>query len=196
MKEVDFENMNEPEPTIKENKTEMTAQDVLAFLSLMKQNNIEIWIDGGWAVDALLGSQSRLHEDLDIAVIHRSVGRIRALLEASGFSEIERDDSWLCNFVMGDEQGRLIDVHSCEFDPEGRCIFGVHYPYDALKGSGMIGSVPVQCITPEWLVKFHIGYTLDENDYRDVKALCDKFHLEIPKEYADFGKVEEGKRKD
>ena len=63
-------------------KTEMTAQDVIEFIKLMNQNNIEVWIDGGWGVDVLLGSQTRDHEDLDIAVRHRDAGRIQALLEA------------------------------------------------------------------------------------------------------------------
>jgi hypothetical protein len=31
---------------------------------------------------------------------------------------------------------------------------------------------------------------VDENDYRDVKALCEKFGIEIPAEYDEF------KRKD
>jgi|LDZU01.1.fsa_nt_gi lincosamide nucleotidyltransferase A/C/D/E len=167
-------------------KTEMTAQDVIEFIKLMNQNNIEVWIDGGWGVDVLLGSQTRDHEDLDIAVRHRDAGRIQALLEARGYSEVPRDDSWLCNFVLGDGQGRLIDVHSCEFDNEGKCIFGVAYSFDSLKGSGTIDGFSVKCVTPEWMVKFHTGYSLDENDYHDVKALCQHFNLEIPAEYAEF----------
>ncbi|MGV8026002.1 MAG: nucleotidyltransferase domain-containing protein [Anaerolineaceae bacterium] len=169
-------------------KNEIAAQDVIEFVQLMSQNKIEVWIDGGWGVDVLLGSQTRLHEDLDIAVRHRDAGRIQALLEERGYVEVPRNDSWLCNFVMGDEQGHLIDVHSCEFDNEGKCIFGVAYPFDSLKGSGSIDGFSVQCITPEWLVKFHTGYPLDENDYQDVKALCQKFKLKIPVEYKDFVK--------
>ena len=171
---------------MKKEKTEMTAQDVTAFLALMVQNNIEFWIDGGWAVDALLEKQTRIHEDLDIAVRHRYASRIRALLEAQGFSEVVRNDSWLCNFVMGDEKGHLIDVHSFEFDNGGKCLFGVAYPLDSLKGNGKIDGIPVQCITPEWLVKFHTGYTLDKNDYKDVKALCKKVDIPLPEEYIVF----------
>ena len=171
---------------MKKDNPEMTAQDVLEFIELMTKNNIEVWIDGGWAVDALLGSQTRLHEDLDIAIRHRNAGRIQSLLEAHGYTEVPLDDSWLCNFVMGDEQGHRIDVHSCEFDTEGKCVFGVTYPFDSLKGSGTINGFPVQCITPEWLVKFHTGYPLDENDYKDVQALCEKFNLPLPEEYTAF----------
>jgi lincosamide nucleotidyltransferase A/C/D/E len=38
------------------------------------------------------------------------------------------------------------------------------------------------------MVKFHTGYKLDENDYRDVKALCQRFGLEVPAEYDEFVK--------
>jgi len=91
----------------------------------------------------------------------------------------------------GDDKGHLIDIHSCTFDLEGKNIFGVMYPYDSLKGNGFINGVPVKCITPAWLVKFHTGYKLDENDYLDVKLLCEKFGIEIPKEYDEFIKNEQ-----
>ena len=167
-------------------KFEMTAQDVIEFIQLLTRNKIEVWIDGGWGVDALLGSQTRPHEDLDIAVHHRDTARIRSLLQERGYVEIPRADSWLCNFVLGDEQGHCIDIHSCEFDPLGKCIFGVPYPFESLQGSGSIDGVAVKCITPAWMVKFHTSYTLDENDYHDVKALCEKFNIPIPPEYGSF----------
>jgi lincosamide nucleotidyltransferase A/C/D/E len=33
------------------------------------------------------------------------------------------------------------------------------------------------------MVKFHTGYELDENDFHDVLALCEKFGIEVPAEY-------------
>jgi lincosamide nucleotidyltransferase A/C/D/E len=36
------------------------------------------------------------------------------------------------------------------------------------------------------MVKFHTGYTLDGNDYHDVKLLCQQFGIEMPEEYAEF----------
>ena len=50
---------------------------------------------------------------------------------------------------------------------------------------------PVYCITPEWMVEFHTGYPLDENDYHDVKLLCQRFGIAIPEAYAAFVQVEE-----
>lgn len=165
---------------------EMTAQDVIEVVKLLGQNDIEVIVDGGWGVDALLGRQTRTHQDLDVAVMHKDVTKIRALLEARGYQDVPRDDSWECNFVVGDGQGRLIDIHSCTFDEAGNNIFGVKYPNDSLSGTGSIKGYPVKCISPEWMVKFHTGYKLDENDYHDVKLLCKQFGSKMPKEYAEF----------
>jgi predicted cupin superfamily sugar epimerase len=167
---------------------EMTANDVIDVLQLFNENLIELHIDGGWGVDALLWEQTRKHLDLDIAVQHKDVDKIRALLEARGYKEMPGNDSWECNFVMGDEMGHLIDIHSYTLDEQGRNIYGLAYPPDSLTGKGWVNGQPVQCISPEWMVRFHSGYPLDEDDYRDVKALCLRFDIPLPAEYTGFEK--------
>jgi lincosamide nucleotidyltransferase A/C/D/E len=165
---------------------EMTAEDALAILQLFETNQIELHLDGGWGVDALLGQQTRPHADLDIVVQHKVVPRLRLLLETHGFKEIHRDDSWECNFVLENAHGHQVDVHSCTFDSAGNNIFGVAYPFDSLTGKGTINGHSVKCISPGWLVKFHTGYALDENDYHDVKLLCGAFNLPLPEDYNGF----------
>lgn len=164
----------------------MTAADVIEIVQLLVDNGINVHIDGGWGVDALLGEQTRPHADLDIAMRHQDVPKLRELLEACGYREIPRDDSWECNFVLADEAGREVDVHSYTFDAVGNNIFGVPYPADSLTGTGTIGGHRVDCISPAWLVKFHTGYELDLNDFHDVSALCRRFGLELPDEYNKF----------
>lgn len=161
----------------------MKAQDVIDFLKLCEAHGISIVIDGGWGVDALLGRQTRLHEDLNIALEHIYVPKLRQLLELRDFKEIDRDDSRECNFVMADDKGHEIDFHSYMFDEKGNNIFGVKYPLESLPGIGVINGYPVKCIPPEWMVKFHTGYVLDENDYRDVIVLCERFNIPLPAEY-------------
>jgi lincosamide nucleotidyltransferase A/C/D/E len=170
----------------------MTAHDVIEMAELFNQNHIDFYVDGGWGVDALLGEQTRTHSDLDIAVQHKDVAKIRTLLEARGYKDVPRDDTWKCNFVLGDDQGHQIDIHSYTFDAEGNNIFGVEYPFDSLTGTGLVKGYFVKCISPEWMVKFHTGYELDENDYRDVKALCQRFGIEMPEEYEEFEKKDMG----
>jgi lincosamide nucleotidyltransferase A/C/D/E len=161
----------------------MSAKSLLEVIRLFEQNHIEVIIDGGWAVDALLAVQTRPHEDLDIAMPHEYVPLARQLLEARGYTDVPRTDTRDCNFVMGDDQGHLVDFHTYTFDDQGQLIFGLPYPPDSLTGKGSVLGYPVRCITPEWLVKFHTGYTFDENDVRDVVALCQHFGLELPDEY-------------
>ncbi len=176
--------------------SEMTAQDVVEIVRLFEQNHIDFCIDGGWGVDALLGEQTRTHADLDIAVPHKDVPEIRAVLEANGYRDKPRDDTRDCNFVLGDDSGHLIDVHSYTFDSAGKLIFGVAYPIDSLAGHGFIAGHQVKCITAEWMVKFHSGYALDRNDYLDVKALCQRFGFKLPAEFEPFALQERASRRD
>ncbi len=164
----------------------MTEQDVVDFVRLMDQHHIPVWIDGGWGVDALLGQQTRRHADLDVAIQHNDAARLRTLLEARGYREVERDDTRACNFVMGDNQGHLIDIHTFQYDDQGNLVFGLAYPLDSLTGVGTIGGCAVRCISAEWMVQFHTGYPLDENDYHDVRLLCQRFQLELPADYERF----------
>jgi lincosamide nucleotidyltransferase A/C/D/E len=169
-------------------KPEMSAEDVLELMALFEQNQIEVILDGGWGVDAQLGEQTRPHEDLDITMPHKFVPLARALLEAKGYADVPRTDTRDCNFVLGDDCGHLIDFHTYTFDEQGQLVFGLPYPPDSLTGVGSVLGHPVRCITPQWLVQFHTGYSFDENDYRDVSLLCQRYHLELPQEYVAFEK--------
>ena len=57
---------------------DMPAELVLKIIHLLNHNDIEVIIDGGWAVNALLGEQTRPHDDLDVAVFHKDVPKIRS----------------------------------------------------------------------------------------------------------------------
>ena len=167
---------------------EITAEDAVKIIKLLEQNDIEVYVDGGWGVDALLGGQTRKHEDLDIAVPHRFVPKLRKLLESNGYNNVLRDDTRDCNFVLGDDKGHLVDVHSYTFDDNGNNIFGTAYEPRHLTGSGIINGYPVKCPQPDVMVEFHTGYDIDEDDYHDVKALCERFSIPLPKEYKKFEK--------
>ncbi|MBA2391116.1 MAG: nucleotidyltransferase family protein [Ktedonobacteraceae bacterium] len=164
----------------------MSGKAAIQLLQLFDQHNIDVFVDGGWGVDALLGEQTRPHNDLDIALQHKDVPKLRELLEAYGYKDVPRDDTRDCNFVMSDARGHEVDFHSYTFDAHGKITFGVEYPLDALTGSGSILGYPVRCISVEWMVKFHSGYELDADDYHDVSLLCQRFGIALPDEYARF----------
>lgn len=171
----------------------MIAADVISLYTELENLGITIWIDGGWGVDALLGEQSRPHQDLDIAIEQKDVLKLRQFLEARGYKEIKLEEARAWNFVLGDKNGREIDVHVIVMDGKGNGQYGPienneMYPAAALTGTGSIDSRKVRCISPEWSVKFHSGYTLREKDFRDVSALCKKFGFELPDAFAQFKK--------
>jgi lincosamide nucleotidyltransferase A/C/D/E len=157
----------------------------------MEGRGVRVWLDGGWAVDACLGAQTRRHGDLDIAIESRDVPAAVAALRSRGYGPVPRDDTRAWNFVMGDAGGREVDFHVIVLDEHGDGVYGPvengeRYPAEALTGTGRVGGREVACITPEWLVAFHTGYEVDADDWADVSALCERFGIPIPDEYQPF----------
>jgi lincosamide nucleotidyltransferase A/C/D/E len=171
----------------------MTSVDVIDLYTTLEKLGVEIWIDGGWGVDALLGDQTRPHNDLDIAIQQKHVPILRQLLEKRGYRDIKLEEARAWNFVLGDENGREIDVHVIVLDDRGDGLYGPPekgemYPAASLTGVGKIDGRTVRCISPEWAVRFHSGYQLKEKDFRDVSALCRKFGIDLPTAYEQFKK--------
>jgi lincosamide nucleotidyltransferase A/C/D/E len=169
----------------------VNSVDLVDFYRTITQLGIELWIDGGWGVDALLGEQTRPHKDLDIAIQKKDVPALRNLLQARGYTDIKLEDARPWNFVLGDESGREIDVHVVVLDHQGNGIYGppekgAKYPAASLTGTGNIDGQAVRCILPEWTVKFHSGYDSKDKDFRDVSALCKKFGIDLPAVYERF----------
>jgi lincosamide nucleotidyltransferase A/C/D/E len=171
----------------------MNPIDVIDLYTTLEKLGVEIWIDGGWGVDALLGEQTRPHKDLDIAIQQKDVPMLRQLLQTRGYRDIKLEDAKTWNFVLGDENSREIDVHVIVLDEKEDGLYGPAdkgetYPAASLTGKGEIAGATVRCISPEWMVKFHSGYQLKEKDFRDVSALCKKFGIDLPAMYEPFTK--------
>ena len=163
-----------------------TAPQVRAFLDLTDRLGIRVWLDGGWAVDAHLGRQSRDHGDIDIVLETAAEPTLRAALEAAGFADVHTDDRRPCNFVMEHADGRRIDFHLIDFDEDGNGLYdnlGPAFPAIAFTGIGSIEGRSVRCIEVSTLIDFHTGYAHDADDAADVKALCAKFGLLVPQQY-------------
>jgi lincosamide nucleotidyltransferase A/C/D/E len=171
----------------------MTSVDVIELYTTLENLGVKIWIDGGWGVDALLGEQTRSHKDLDIVIQQKDVPMLRQFLRARGYKDINLEEARHWNFVLGDDDGKEIDVHVIMFDAKGNGIYGPPekgemYPAASLTGTGVIEGRTVRCISPEWSVKFHSGYQLQEKDFRDVSALCTKFGIDLPAAYEQLKK--------
>src|SRR5262245_26821798 len=95
----------------------MTAADVVEILEWLEEANADVWLDGGWGVDALLGEQTRAHDDLDLIVRDVHESRMRNVLRNHGFTQIPGGVPQ--SFILADERGREVDVHPVEVDEDG-----------------------------------------------------------------------------
>ncbi|HZZ98807.1 MAG TPA: aminoglycoside nucleotidyltransferase [Candidatus Saccharimonadia bacterium] len=169
----------------------ISASNAVTLYTAFQNLNVATWLDGGWGVDALLGEQTRDHSDLDIVIQQKDVPTLRKFLESKGFSDVQRNDTSVWNFVLGDPKGHLVDVHVIVLDKKGNGLYGAAkggamYPAASLTGKGLINTQLVNCISPEYMIKFHSGYTLRESDVHDVRLLCTRFGIPLPFEYKNY----------
>ena len=79
----------------------MTAADVIEILGWLDAASADVWLDGGWGVDALVGEQTREHRDLDLIVRDAHESRMREVLATHGFAQVEggvpQSSYWLMN---------------------------------------------------------------------------------------------------
>lgn len=176
------------------------AEDVIRIYQCLSNEGIQIWLTGGWGIDALLGEQTRAHKDLDVLVLLDDVIRIRELLGRDGYGlkELWSENRWGVDalgvetttaFVLWDSEGREFDVHTMRLDDRGNGIpawaeaEGFIFERQDLAGLGMIAGFPVQCLTPEKQMFCHTGYELPEKQLRDLELLHEKFGVDYPDEY-------------
>ena len=163
----------------------MSADDVVDAIGALEGADVVVWVDGGWGVDALLAEQTRKHDDLNVVVDADHVPRLVVVLGGLGYVEIRIWSAAPEGFVLRAPGDRRIDIHPVRFDEEGnglqRLAGGVEWPYPAhgFAGTGTIGGSTVRCLTPEVQVACHAGYELKPTDIHDMRALHERFGVEL-----------------
>jgi lincosamide nucleotidyltransferase A/C/D/E len=161
---------------------------VLELLAVLRASGVAATLDGGWGVDALLGRETRLHEDLDLVVALADVERIGAALTPQGFALHE--DHLPVRFVLR-RDGEQIDFHTVSFDAEGGGVQpqpnggSFRYPPEGFVSGQVLGE-EVPCISAAVQVLCHLGYEPTAKDAQDVLHLCSAFALPVPRAYARF----------
>jgi lincosamide nucleotidyltransferase A/C/D/E len=166
----------------------VTVADVLWLLGVLEAEGFEVWLEGGWGVDALLNEQTRAHRDADLVVRLSDVpGILHALVERGFVMVAENRPS---GFLLKRVEGQAVDVRAVVFDDCGNGIYRtdrgdewVYLPGD-LTGKGTIEGKEVNCISPSAQMSCHTGYTPIDKDYEEVWALRDRFGVEAPPEFA------------
>ena len=161
----------------------MAAEHVVQLLETIETAGVKVWLDGGWGVDALLGAQTREHDDLDLVVARSDVPQLIDVLGREGY-EVAKGQLPMC-IVLLDQVGRQVDVHPVEFDDDGDGIYRMEdgrdwaYPAAGFAGVGSVASHEVRCLTPEVQVLCHAGYELGETDHHDLGLLRERFGVSV-----------------
>jgi lincosamide nucleotidyltransferase A/C/D/E len=138
----------------------MTAESALALLDALQLGGVDACVGGGWAIDALVGEQTREHSDLDLWV---DAAHLDSLIQVLAARELDRllpwggDRPW--NFAVHDGAQLRIDLHLYEVLPGqlelhyGSVTAGVRFPVGSLTGVGRIGGRRVRCDSVAWAMQ-------------------------------------------
>ena len=147
-------------------------------------------LDGGWGVDALVGRETRAHEDLDVVVGSEDAAWAEDALAPLGFAHDASVTPGLpARRVLRDARARQVDLHPVAFDEAGNAWQNLGggewglYPAEGLRGEGRIRGRAVPCVTAELQLRHHLGYEPDERDRHDVRLLSELLGREPPPPY-------------
>ncbi len=167
----------------------MTETHVLEVIDLLERLSVIVWLDGGWAVDALVQEQTREHDDLDLVL--RAEDAELAISALAGLGYRMHLDYRPTRFVLADVCDRRIDFHPVVFDEKGDAVqkgagpngSDAPFPASGFRGRGAVAGRPMPCLTPDLLVLFHTGYAPKTKDTHNVRLLCDRFGIPLPPAY-------------
>jgi lincosamide nucleotidyltransferase A/C/D/E len=165
----------------------MKASEVLGILRKLQTAGIRVWLDGGWGVDALVGRETREHDDLDVVVALDDVARIIDVLGEERYDVSE--DELPTRFVMKNGKESQVDLHTVTFDEEGGGVQRLQsgksyrYPPSGFSGKGSIQGQAVDCLTAEVQAECHYGYEPDEKDIHDMRLLREHFGIVLKSPY-------------
>lgn len=167
----------------------MNATDALRIVSSLRVAGVEPTVGGGWAIDALLGRETRPHSDLDLWIPAEDLETLIKTFVQLGLDRLfpwGDDRPW--NFVVHNGSEQRVDLHFYEHLSDGQVHYGgvrggETFDSAALRGQGTIAGASVVCESPEWALQCHTGYPPRSVDRDDVANLCADFGLALPDAY-------------
>jgi lincosamide nucleotidyltransferase A/C/D/E len=151
--------------------TEMTAERALKVLDALA--GLDVWVDGGWGVDALVGRQTRTHGDLDLGVARPELDRVVEVLGGLGY-DITDARYLQVTVQLTDMEGHRIDLHPSTPVASGgteQLDFGGNTYFIAPPADGSIRGQPVRCMPVTAQRRSHQGYELRPQDLHDMQLL-------------------------
>jgi lincosamide nucleotidyltransferase A/C/D/E len=152
----------------------MKSTQVADLFRLFAAAQLRVWLAGGWAVDALVGRQTRAHGDMDVAVDVRDVPALVGLLDERSF--VVTTDWSPSRLELTGPDGQVIDIHPVMFAEDGSGRQPGHrgdsfyYAPDGF-ALGSINGAKIPCLSASQQLRFRQGYELRATDIHDVELL-------------------------
>lgn len=159
-----------------------SASEVVCVIDWLDARDAVYQVNGGWAVDALAGRQTRPHRDLNLFVDSEVVPPLLEWLTSRGYVQVE---DWLpVRTEYASPRGR-VDLHPMAVLPDGTGVqqgLGgeVFRHLAAGRTVGRIEGRAVIVATPERLRELREGYELRDVDRHDLRVLAALAGAEAP----------------
>lgn len=149
-------------------------KNLLDVLSMMENNGIKYWLDGGWGVDILYGRQTRRHRDIDIDIESEQIGKLIRLLQRHGYKT--EHNLLPVRIEMYSLKHGYIDIHPLTFCYDGSARQaspdGGYYEIKAeFFSETLFENRVIPCISINGQLKFHSGYKPRNKDKHDINLL-------------------------
>ncbi len=172
----------------------VTASQVCSTMDALMSVDLEVYLAGGWGIDALLGHESRPHHDIDIAVAVHDNTDMKSLrknsttaLERIGFHHIRDLEfphlAMPLRWMFEGSDGVHVDLLPVK-------VGGLPLWPPATEGGtgqdelrcaeGMVSGRRFPCLSAEAQLGLHDGYPLRPVDLQDVGLLCSHVDLPLP----------------
>ena len=67
----------------------VTCFDVCEILEMLSEASVKVFLDGGWGVDALIGRETRTHNDIDLFVEKKDYCITISVITGKGYREVK-----------------------------------------------------------------------------------------------------------
>ena len=98
----------------------MSAEGAAAVIGRFEERGVDVWLEGGWGIDALVGRETREHDDLDVIVPLEYLPALEPALRELGYRFGFADGP--LSFEVVDDEGHQIDVHPIARRPNGDAV--------------------------------------------------------------------------
>lgn len=153
--------------------SQMTAVEVVQIVAWLDAHGVVYQVNGGWGVDALVGRQTRPHQDLDVFIDEDREADFMAWLTSRGYRVT---DDWRPVRVQLSSPFGQVDVHSMRLDPAGNGVqqgfAGEVYLHPSeQRVAGVIDGQAVVVASAERARELRRGYPPRAVDHHDLALL-------------------------